>query len=304
MEFTGLIHPFHVNRPLTDDERELQLKQKERLDIRFSHELTVIETNSHWMEVVDKFFFDKGMPATAGLICVAGCAFIGLFSLFALLDGLLRGEWDSLIFILSAIMGGGGAWFLWDFGTRKDFNYTHYPIRFNRQTKMVHVFRQDGTVLSVKWNKVFFTQVRRSGNAWDIVGHVLADDKLTVLETFALPATAVGSKEKEDMRGYWEFIRRYMEDGPASVYDNISGCLPIKDQKETLAFSYERVAFSLGSYPNVFNFIFYLVYYLFYPGRWLAMRFSKIPQWPAEIEAQCPRPEGHDPYFRDASMNP
>lgn len=303
MEFTGLLRPYHVNRPLTDDEQVLQLNQKERLDIRFSHELTVIETNSHWMEVVDKFFFDKGFFSTASMLGIGVNAAIAVFAVVGTVLALMDGNPDALLLLLLVPFGVGLSWHIWTMA-RKELNYTHYPIRFNRQTKMVHVFRQDGTVLSVKWNQVFFTQVRRSGNAWDIVGHVLADDKLTVLETFALPATAVGSKEKEDMRGYWEFIRRYMEDGPASVYDNITGCLPIKDQKETLAFSYERVAFSLGSYPNVFNFIFYLVYYLFYPGRWLAMRFSKIPQWPAEIEALCPRPEGHDPYFRDASMNP
>ncbi|BBF87231.1 hypothetical protein DLM_3645 [Aquitalea magnusonii] len=43
---------------------------------------------------------------------------------------------------------------------------------------------------------------------------------------------------------------------------------------------------------------------MLYPGRMIAMHFSKIPQWPAEIEAQCRRMEGYDPYFRDASMNP
>lgn len=36
----------------------------------------------------------------------------------------------------------------------------------------------------------------------------------------------------------------------------------------------------------------------------ITMHFSKIPQWPAEIEAQCPHMEEHDPFFRDASMNP
>lgn len=136
--------------------------------------------------------------------------------------------------------------------------------------------------------------------AWDIVGHVLDDDGITVRETFALPATTMSGKDRESSKGYWEFIRRYMEEGPASVVDVISGCLPIKDKKETLAFSFERIAAALGSYLNPFI----LIFYIFYPGCMIAMHFSKIPQWPAEIEAQCQRVEGHDPFLRDASMNP
>ncbi len=189
-------------------------------------------------------------------------------------------------------------WHTWKI-TKKEINYTHYPIRFNRKTRMVHVFRQDGTILSVKWDKVFFTQIPVTYGMWDMVGHVLDEDGVTVRETFGLPACAMGSWGRERAKGYWEFIRRYMEEGPASVSDVISGCLPIKDKKETLAFSFERIAASLGSYLNPFI----LFYYIFYPGRMIAMHFSKIPQWPAEIEAQCPRLDGHDPFFRDASMN-
>ncbi len=121
-----------------------------------------------------------------------------------------------------------------------------------------------------------------------------------MLETFALPALAYGLEEKESGKGYWEFIRRYMEDGPASVIDIITGCLPIKDQKETLAFSYHRLAFSLGSAFSPFMIMYYL---MDYPGRMLAMHYSKIPQWPREIEEQCPV-EPNDPYFKDASSNP
>lgn len=191
-----------------------------------------------------------------------------------------------------------GCHFFWKW-ILKEINYTHYPIRFNRKMRMVHVFRQDGTVLSVKWDKVFFTQIPVTYGMWDMVGHVLDEDGITVRETFGLPACAMGGWGRERAKGYWEFIRRYMEEGPASVVGVISGCLPIKDKKETLAFSFERIAASLGSYFHPFI----LAYYLVYPGRMIAMHFSKIPQWPADIEAQCPRMEGHDPFFRDASMN-
>ncbi|WP_155401784.1 DUF6708 domain-containing protein [Chromobacterium violaceum] len=298
MEFTGLITPYSVNRPLSNDERDHQLKQKEKLNTELYHQLSVIEINSNWIEVVDKHFFNKGALTTALLSSISFLLFGSLFFGALALQAIFRGEWAAVGMILPIAIAIAGCHFLWKW-VMKEINYTHYPIRFNRKTRMVHVFRQDGTILSVKWDKVFFTQIPVTYGMWDMVGHVLDEDGVTVRETFGLPACAMGGWGRERAKGYWEFIRRYMEEGPASVSDVISGCLPIKDKKETLAFSFQRIAASLGSYINPLI----LVYYIFYPGRMIAMHFSKIPQWPVEIEAQCQRLDGHDPFFRDASMN-
>jgi hypothetical protein len=299
MEFTGQFTPYSVNRPLSDEERHRQLKQKEKLDIEIYHQLSVIEINSNWLEVVDKYFFDKGSFTTVWLVQMAFTTLlfsIGLYyGLSAISSGNAEGWYVFIVNPLLLIL----VWHTWKIA-KKEINHTHYPIRFNRKTRMVHVFRQDGTVLSVKWDKVFFTQIPVTYGMWDTVGHILDEDGVTVRETFGLPTCGLGREGREVGKGYWEFIRRYMEEGPASVVDVISGCLPIKDKKETLAFSFKRIAAALGSYLNPFI----LIFYIFYPGRMIAMHFSKIPQWPAEIEAQCPRMEGHDPYFRDASMNP
>jgi hypothetical protein len=40
---------------------------------------------------------------------------------------------------------------------KESFAYTHYPMRFNRKTRTVHVFRPNGTVLSVPWDQLYFT---------------------------------------------------------------------------------------------------------------------------------------------------
>ncbi|QEL54132.1 DUF6708 domain-containing protein [Chromobacterium paludis] len=298
MEFTGQFTPYSINRPLSDDERDRQLKQSKKIETELYHQLSIIEINSNWLEVVDKYFFDKGALTLAGLIFIPAGVLMTIFSMAIGIVNIYKGDFGAFIALLVSPLGMAICYLIWRW-TRKEINYTHYPIRFNRKTRMVHVFRQDGTVLSVKWDKVFFTQIPVTYGMWDMVGHVLDEDGVTVRETFGLPACAMGSWGRERAKGYWEFIRRYMEEGPASVSDVISGCLPIKDKKETLAFSFERIAASLGSYLNPFI----LFYYIFYPGRMIAMHFSKIPQWPAEIEAQCPRLDGHDPFFRDASMN-
>lgn len=298
MEFTGQITPYSVNRPLSNDERHCQLKQKNKVETELYHQLSVIEINSTWLEVVDKYFFDKGAMTMAFMFVISCFLFGSILFSFLAVQAILSGDWAALVVALPVAMVIVFGYLMWKM-TKKEINYTHYPIRFNRKTRMVHVFRQNGTVLSVKWDKVFFTQIPVTYGMWDMVGHILDEDGVTVRETFGLPACAMGSWGRERAKGYWEFIRRYMEEGPASVSDVISGCLPIKDKKETLVFSFQRIAASLGSYLNPLI----LFYYIFYPGRMISMHFSKIPQWPVEIEAQCQRLEGYDPFFRDASMN-
>ncbi|WP_089084121.1 DUF6708 domain-containing protein [Aquitalea magnusonii] len=299
MEYTGQITPFPLNRKLSDQERNNQLKQDEKLKKPLLHQLTVIEINSNWIEVVDKYFFDKGTLTFAAGIAFFGIMVVNILAIIGAAIPILNGDIGASVLLLPLLIGLPFSYFAWKI-LCKEINFTHYPIRFNRKTKTIHVFRQDGSILSAGWNEIFFTQMPLTRGAWDIVGHILDDDGITVRETFALPATTMSGKDRESSKGYWEFIRRYMEEGPTSVLDILTVCLPIKDRKETLAFSYKRVALSLGS--NLHPFI--LFYYMLYPGRMIAMHFSKIPQWPAEIEAQCRRMEGYDPYFRDASMNP
>ncbi|MBA4706847.1 DUF6708 domain-containing protein [Aquitalea aquatica] len=299
MEFTGQIPPYSINRPLSESEYNYQLKQKDKLETELYHQLSVIEINSNWLEIVDKYFFDKGAITFSIGILLCGMLTLTIMILFVGVEQIYKNNYEALIVFLPLLITLPSITYFCK-QIKKEINYTHYPIRFNRKTRMVHVFHHDGTVLSVKWDKVFFTQIPVTYGMWDTVGHILDEDGVTVRETFGLPTCGLGREGREVGKGYWEFIRRYMEEGPAGVVDVISGCLPIKDKKETLAFSFERIAAALGSYLNPFI----LIFYIFYPGRMIAMHFSKIPQWPADIEAQCQRVEGHDPFFRDASMNP
>ena len=43
--------------------------------------------------------------------------------------------------------------------------------------------------------------------------------------------------------------------------------------------------------------------FVFALGRWIAMRTSKVPVWPADVEATCAIDSG-DPFAIDASINP
>jgi hypothetical protein len=186
-----------------------------------------------------------------------------------------------------------GIWLL----RKESFAYTHYPMRFNRKTRMVHVFRTNGTILSVPWDQIFFTLgCMPPMDDWEVRGHVLDADGVTVRETFAL--SYVGDISAEDarngaaqfssddfVRAHWEFIRRYMEDGPQLLTGQVEFCMPVDVRRERLWMGVQRVFANIGGAPRS-------IFVTLAPWcasvslfRAIAMRTSKIPQWPAEIEA-------------------
>eukprot|EP01032_Pedospumella_encystans_P031728 gene31729-35817_t len=191
---------------------------------------------------------------------------------------------------------GWGTWWLLK---KESFAYTHYPMRFNRKTRMVHVFRPGGTVLSVPWDEVFFTLGHMpQWNEWEVRGHVIEADRTTVRESFALsylgsmsPADAELGRthfsDQDFVRAHWEFVRRFMEEGPQAVSSQVQFCMPVSGRRELARVSMER-AFANIAGANI------VLYWMLFPfclavglGRVLAVRTSKIPRWPADVEASC-----------------
>jgi hypothetical protein len=320
MDYTGLLaRKYRVNRKLTDEERSNQLRQRVRLNITPLYNLSVIRMNSTYLECVDRWFIHRGWMT-------AICILFFTLTVAPMLEPLCtfpHAHWRSdLRVVLFGIPFMAPLWGLLSWGLLEEsFRWTHFPIRFNCRNRMVYVFRPDGTVLKAKWNKILFTLgrcQRISGSQnWDIRGHVLDKDRETVLATFALPGD---STEIEELKQTWEFFRRYMEEGPASVYRDVYWCQDIVGQRETYKAGLRNLLFPGNGFR--FNssllegFAFYCLLFLraltmlFFPvvvvvslGRWFAMRTSKTPAWPAEVEAQC-AVDAFDPYRRDASHNP
>ena len=284
MEYTGLTKKYPVDRVLTEQEQHLRLLRHERLDLDPAHELSVVRMNSSFLEVVDKHYAFKGFMTTAVL---AGLALVG----WMLADmvwvsireaGRLANDWPYLLALLALFLPIGllCIWLL----RKESFAYTHYPIRLNRKTRMVHVFRLDGSVLSVPWNEVFFCLGALPQRGWEIQGHVLNADGQTVKETFAFAPHGVGEREREMLKQYWEFVRRYMEDGPQAVASEVKVCLPIAERRETFAFGWHRTHYHVGALPLVMQALMLVLYLVIYPGRWFALRTSRIPKWPADVD--------------------
>lgn len=170
MDVLGLVSRYSSNRPLQETDFTLQLKQKKRLNIKPCNQLSVITMNSTYLESVDKWFAWKGIIScfSVTVLVVFSITFaktLRLTTLRAL--GILPSPEDVSVLATVAItlaMGWGivscvTIWLL----KKESFAYTHFPIRFNRKTRTVHVFRTDGTVLSVPWDDVFFTLGRTGG---------------------------------------------------------------------------------------------------------------------------------------------
>lgn len=305
MDYTGLLaKKYRVNRKLTDEERLNRFDQKVRQDIEPFYNISVIKMNSAYLECVDRWFIYRGSATSLILI----------YFVFAIL--MLVGPWifassrhfiptaSDLCWILlmspaAVCTGSLMTWFL----LKESFSWTHFPIRFNYRNKKVYVFRRDGTILMADWENIFFTLGRCERTVgqqnWDIRGHILDKDGETVRETFALPGdTAL----VDQLKHTWEFVRRYMEEGPASVYRDVYWCHDIAKRREKYTVGLRYMFFSLNGQP-IWQILLSPVFFVASLGRWFAMRTSKIPVWPAEIEAEC-AVDSFDPYLRDASRNP
>lgn len=308
MEYTGLVNKYKINRPLTDEERKLHLHPKVRLDIEPHYFFSTIKSNSTFIEAVDKYYGWKGFLTIVALAIIT--IFVGAYLLFLYIaltrgQGFPQGQWRSdvmfLIFSASVILPLViiCLWLL----RKESFCYTHNPIRLNRKTRMVHVFRFNGTVLSASWDTLFFTLGR--GNrafgiqTWDVRGHLLDADGTTVRETFAL---AMAWENQNDVRRYWEYVRRYMEDGPQAIESLTPVCLPIASRRETWMFGLMRLALNIPG-KTFFQIFLLPAFFLMSLGRWFAMHTSRIPVWPSEVDEVC-RIEPNDSYERDDRANP
>jgi len=305
VDYYGLFQKYKLDRPLGDEERKLQLYPKNRLDVAPTYACSTIRVNETYVEVVDKFYAAKGFAAIVTLLGIPMLVALALLEgkLF-IVDGLFGEAYDHKVvtyvgesgFVLGIAVLAFALWVL----LKEAFCYTHYPIRFNRKTRMVHVFRFNGTVMSVPWDTLFFTWSMQPVLRHSNVGRAGARsgfDGTTVRETFSLAM----AEAQHIVPLYWEYVRRYMEEGPQAVLALTPVYLPISKRRESWRFGLMRLALD-GPWAVVVM-IMLPLYLPMSLGRWFAMRTSKIPVWPKEIEEPC-RIEPNDPYARDGCSNP
>lgn len=305
MDYVGLIFKYPVNRPIAQFEKELQLKQNVKLEVEPLYQLSVIKINTTYLEMIDKFYSWKG--ALTAFISIPFFMILTLYfavHTIAIPRIIATGQWhgDTYAIIFINLLSLSFLYWLFKYIKKESFSFTHYPIRLNRNTRMVYVFRTNGTVLTVPWDDAFFTLGMAGGTGliqnWDLRAHVLDKDKKTVLETFTF---GMVSNRKEDLYQLWEFIRRYMEEGPQEAYQQVKYCMPVWDRRESYIFGLKRLIVNFNGQP--FLQLLMMPFLLWYSiGRFIAMHTSKIPKWPQEVEDACRVGPG-DPYTKDWRSN-
>nr|WP_324292661.1 DUF6708 domain-containing protein [Xanthomonas oryzae] len=175
------------------------------------------------------------------------------------------------------------------------FTRIYYPIRFNRKTRKIYVFREkrDGGLLIVPWDEVFFHIGRGTDMKFlrDIRGEILDGD--IVKDTFALGHCA---ERDEPVKEMWEFIRRYMEEGPEAVAEH-----PLDKYVElSVAPTWKNCLISAVGFTNATTLFKRVLLFPFIGTftvvRWLVFKSCKQPVFPPEVEAEC-QVEPNDPHI-------
>jgi hypothetical protein len=189
------------------------------------------------------------------------------------------------------------------------FQYTHYPLRFNRKTQKMYLLRRDGSVLVAPWKELYFIEMPctfgRRGVSILIIEknrkRSYLREKAKVLECVHLPVITV-SGDRRGLFAFFEFVRIYMTGSDAKVAElakQIDYAPDIIDRRESFGEGFHYMyAHDTGGYLHlkILSFPTTLLYSI---GRWIAMHTCKIPRWPEEIEQEC-QIEPDDPNLRDA----
>lgn len=312
MDYSGLVFAYRGNRPLTEEEQSQHLSVHDKVEGEVIYQGICTEFNSTYMEVIDKYYGWKGWLSMwmGGLALGVTYWLIEIISIsvkrFNTLTELQKqNDLFSIGFVLFLFLP--ILLFLLYALKKELFTLTHYPVRLNRKTRRVHVMMLNGEVLSVPWEEVYW-HIGRGGQSalalGSVRGHVLSEDGQTVLKTFDVGQVS-GYPDSEDrwLGRHWEFMRRYMEEGPQAVVDKVDFCMPIAEKKESYWFGLQVL---LSQFNGMFlpMYLFALPFVLVSSVvRWCVLKTQKIPRWPQEVEAQC-QIEAGDPYRRDIRTNP
>ncbi|UNE63790.1 DUF6708 domain-containing protein [Xanthomonas oryzae] len=291
--YTGWIKRFPSEVKLSEDDSARVLSKEKGGGNFASQRLALIDINSTYIDWIDRRFLYRGMLSMS----VVFMAFLGfLFLSIFLLDEMMEGGRGAVAMGVSSLFTLSGAFgFYALFLKHEFFCHVYYPIRFNRKTRKIYVFREkrDGGLLIVPWDEVFFHIGRGTDMKFlrDIRGEIL--DGEIVKDTFALGHCA---ERDEPVKEMWEFIRRYMEEGPEAVAEH-----PLDKYVElSVAPTWRNCLISAVGFTNattpfkrvlLFPFI-----GTFTVVRWLVFKSCKQPVFPPEVEAEC-QVEPNDPHI-------
>lgn len=305
MNFTGLgpyKWKYKLNRPLTDEEKKNHLDIKSSTNIEVDDDLSTIRLNNTYLELVDRWYADKGHAVIYGALGASPMVYGVVAGLQVTIEKIDHLEIALFGLVASTICFAILAISLW-FIHLEAFRRTHCPIRLNRKNRMVYAFKPDGSIIRASWDNLFICRdshyVPLMGRKfYDIRAHILDEDGVTIRETFTLGYPYFGDEER--LRTLWEYIRCYMEDdqGVKIAYKATDLCMPVGERREGLYFGIVR-GFGIAAFsPFIAQPLMSPIWAVITWGRLIAMYTSRVPHWPEDIENECQIDE-NDPYRKD-----
>jgi len=301
-----------INRPLTEKEVGRRIDVHKPVVDEAADAYTVFGMNDVYLEVCDSSYPQVGWGLLGFLLCFPAFVVLTAFSV------------ESAVVDTPAMVRNGqqgmfsaGMWVLAIINLlccaltvavllRDCFNYRHKAVRFNRRTRMVYAFRHNGPggVIAVPWDKAFFYPHRLPSNG--LAGgaptlmrcFVLDDAGKEIVNTFSFGArtvngadesTPIGKQVLYQVQANFEFIRRYMEQGPGAL-PKVERYLP---RGPSLRASMSVWFYGIGAVGSANGAMRVLTILLSGPMfllsilHYIAQLTSREPVWPTEVEAAC-----------------
>jgi len=283
--YTGWMREFPQGGFLSPQENASRFSPKVEQDVAPDERASLVHFNSTYVDLIDLRFRLRGMVSTTMvLLGTIGLFLLGFFLLFTLVIPNLEGDfWDWVMYAMVAVCVVGAPVLFWHTTLKYEFfTYVWYPTRFNRRNRMVYFFTggKEGAV-RVPWDDAVFYIGR--GTTQDFLRDLrcsIVDDRV-VKRTFA-----VGHyfDDEQKIKGIWEFVRRYMENGPEAVVDSIDDRQMNLSVRPSWRNCYLFVVASLGPAMLGARFVLMPLLLPLVLCRWLVLKSCRMPVWPQWVE--------------------
>ncbi|WP_404983839.1 DUF6708 domain-containing protein [Cobetia marina] len=263
------------------------IKGKKAHDAPNDH-LSVVEINSDYLEMVDRWYAHKGHSLLYAIPLLALLLFVIILFFTATLEKNEIEAWyffsGMTVFILPFLYFGIRLFLL------EGFKKTYYPIRFDRKKQEVYAILPSDDFLKISWHdlNIHVAENKQSvtlSSFYEVRGFILDNETGVIKQSITLGYPAWG--EYDDAVSLWEFIRIYMEEknGYEKCSEIVKVCMPIKERKESLRFSIIRGMALLA--PNyALQFLSSPITVLFIWCRILSIKTSQLPVWPEWVNLQ------------------
>ena len=301
-----------TKRSLTDDEVAARLQQKEPCAEQAASSGTIFEATDSYLEVCDGLYREKGWGVLA--FFTAGIAALCLIAMTAWMATHVpaaieqKGQASLAHWVLGIFLLVETGVFIFPLRSLlKDcFNYTRKPIRFNRIDRKIYAFRHNGPggVVSVPWDDAFLYVERQpkaglTSTAPRMVRCLVLDEQGQVSGSFRIGKRVVlassedgdlGKKVMAELYEDFEYYRRFMEDGPASL-PPVSEFLSTKVSfRNSLKLQFDGMSDMFRS-GNLFLLLVGIVAaiptFLLAVAYHLAQLTCREPVWPDDVERAC-----------------